>query len=338
MNRTLILLLLFIVSAGTTWYFLQEEEQTQKSTLSVEDRTFKVESTDDIHRIFIAQRTGETTTLERKEDYWLYNGKYKALPNAVDNLMRAFREMQMQYIPPANAVPTIISNLATQGIKVELYDKSGAKMRSYYIGGGTPDERGTYAIMDGAEQPYVIHMPTWEGNLRFRFNLSGDRWRDKGIFEEEVEDISSVSIEYPKQKNNSFRLEKSGNEYTVQPFYDITPSILRTVSQGKVEGFLTGFERIGAEAFENDNPRRDSVLQSVPFSIISMKNKEGVEKRVRFFPILREVTIGDGKDGSQPITQQQIERYFVDINGEDFMLAQQVVSGKLFWKYDAFFE
>lgn len=339
MNRTLILLVFFLISAGATWYFLQQEEHTQKTTLSVEDRTFKVDDVNDIQKIFIAQRTGETVTLERQADHWLYNGKHKALPNAIDNLMRAFEEMQMQYIPPAKAVPTIIRDLATQGIKIELYDKAGEQMRAFYIGGATADERGTYAIMDGAEQPYVIHIPTWEGNLRFRFNLVGDRWRDKSIFAEEVEDISAISIEYPKQKNNSFRLEKAGGSYEVEPFYDITPAIRREVSQGRVEGFLTTFESIIAEAFENKNPRRDSVLNSIPFSIITLKNKDGVERRVQFFPITTERIIGSNKaEGEQPITRQQVERYFVDIDKEDFMLSQQVVSGKIFWKYDAFFE
>ncbi|MEM9991844.1 MAG: DUF4340 domain-containing protein [Bacteroidota bacterium] len=337
MNRTLILLVFFLLSAGATWYFLQEEQQIQMTTtVSSDDRRFKVDNTADIQKIFIAQRTGETVTLERKDSYWLYNEKYKALPNAIDNLMRAFREMQMQYIPPAKAVPTIIRNLATQGIKVELYDKAGEQMRAFYIGGATVDERGTYAIMDGAEQPYVIHIPTWEGNLRFRFNLRGDRWRDKSIFSEKLEDVQSIASEYPKQKNNSFKIEEVEGTYQVQPFYGITPKINRPVSQGRVEGFLTSFESVIAEAFENENPRRDSILQSVPFSIITIKNKAGVERKVQFFPIVFETS--DYNAEGQPMTREQVDRYFVDVDGEDLMLAQQLVSGKVFWKYDSFFK
>lgn len=336
MKRTLLLLALFLVSGAATAWYLTDEGQQQKSTLLSEDRNFKVEDTDAIHKIFIAQRAGETVTLERKDGYWMYNGKYRALPNSVDNLMRAFREMQMQYIPPAKAAPAIIRDLATQGIKVELYDAENNKLKAYYIGGATVDERGTYAIMEGAEQPYVIHLPTWEGNLRFRFNLAGDRWRDKSIFAQEVDDIASVSIEYPKQKNNSFRVEKTEEGYTIDPFYDITPTIKRSLSQGRVEGFLTNFKQVIAEAFENEHKHRDSILQSIPFSIITLKDKDGLEKRFQFFPIQFQTTEEDAS--GTPITREQVERYFVDANSEDLMLAQQVVCGKVFWKYDAFFD
>lgn len=337
MKRTLILLILFLASGAATAWYLNSDKQSKKSTVISNDRNFSVENTDQIHKVFIAQRSGETTTLERKDGYWIYNGKHRALPNAVDNLMRAFEEMQMQYIPPAKAASDIIRDLATQGIKVELYDEAGEQLRAYYIGGATVDERGTYAIMDGAEQPYVIHMPTWEGNLRFRFNLSGDKWRDKSIFAQEVDDIAAVSIEYPKQKNNSFRLEKTASgDYALQTFYDITPAINRKVSQGKVEGFLSNFKSVIGEAFENENKGRDSILNSIPFSIITLKDMNGIEKRIRFFPIQYEIQeqVGEG----EVISRQLVERYFVDANSEDLMLAQQVVCGKVFWKYDAFFE
>ena len=64
----------------------------------------------------------------------------------------------------------MVKSLASEGIKVELYDRKGEKIKAYYVGGATPDERGTYMIMENAEEPYVAHIPSWEGNLRFRFN------------------------------------------------------------------------------------------------------------------------------------------------------------------------
>ncbi|MCB9291126.1 MAG: hypothetical protein H6560_27725 [Lewinellaceae bacterium] len=49
----------------------------------------------------------------------------------------------------------MVESLATEGMKVELYDKDGGLLKAYYVGGSTSDERGTYMIMEGAEQPYV---------------------------------------------------------------------------------------------------------------------------------------------------------------------------------------
>lgn len=334
MNRNItILLVLFLGLAGGTAWYLTSEKETQKTTLSDWDRKFKVEDTNQIHKIFIAKRQGEQITLERKGDHWIYNGKYKALPNAIDNLMRAFGEVEMNYKPANAAVPNMVSNLATQGVKVELYDKSGEQLKAYYVGGETSDSRGTYMIMEGSEQPYVVHMPTWGGNLRARFNLKGEQWRDKTVLGAEVEDIIFVSVEYPKQKNKSFKLEKKGNEYEVAPFYDATPKISKPISQGLVEGYLVNFQSVGAEAFETKNPRKDSVTQTIPFSIITLRKTNGEEQKVALFPIYQDIP----DVNPDRIAGTYVERYFAEVNEEEFMLVQHRVFEKVLWGYEFFF-
>jgi len=338
-KQTLILLILFAISGSVTAWYLMQGDTAGKSTVTGWERQFKVDNTDQIHKIFIADRKGNTTTLKRKNNTWLYEGKYEVRQNAMDNLMRAFGEMEMMFKPAETAVPTMIKDLATQGIKVELYDEAGENLKTFYVGGGTPDETGTYMIMEGSEQPYVVGMPTWQGNLRARFMLTGDDWRDKSIFKHTVDDIQSVAVEYPKQQNKSFRLVKTGGEYEVQPFYDFSPKIDKEIKTGTVEAFLNGFKKVGAEAFENQNPRRDSVARQVPFSRITLTTTDGEELKAAFYPILPEAQTVDVKTGSALQTSSQVERFFVDINdGEDFMLAQQRVFGHLFWAYESFYE
>ncbi|MFN7115333.1 MAG: DUF4340 domain-containing protein [Saprospiraceae bacterium] len=323
MKKTLILLIAFaLLGSFTTWYVLSKPDD--KTTLLAEERRFKVENTDEIYKIFIADRRGNQTTLERKDGYWLYNGKYPARPNAVENVLDAVRRIEIQYKPPTAAVNNIIKNLSTQGIKIQTFNRNNQLLQAYYIGGGTADETGTYAIKEGAEQPYVVSIPGWQGNIRFRFNLIGDDWRDKTVFAEKAENIESVSVEYPKNRNKSFKLERAGNTYRITPFYDITPIINRPYKEGSVERYLEGFRNLGAEAFENENPRRDSVRQLLPFGIITLKNKAGAEKTVRLFPIFT--------------ANNQAERYFIDVNNEDFMLGQHLVLSKILWGYDFFFE
>ena len=97
----------------------------------------------------------------------------------------------------------MVSNLATEGIKVEIYDRQDELIKTYYVGGAPPDERGTYMMLEGFEQPYVAHIPGWDGNLRFRYNLVGDEWRSRILFPGELEEIESVSIAYPRQRSKS---------------------------------------------------------------------------------------------------------------------------------------
>ena len=116
------------------------------------DRAFKVEDIEQVHKIFIADRRGERTTLERRDGYWLYNRQYKS-----PSVMRTAR----RHLPGAGQIQTASGGSAVYGGSAgDRRHQSGAvrsgrsPIKAYYVGGSTSDERGTYMIMDGfAEQP-----------------------------------------------------------------------------------------------------------------------------------------------------------------------------------------
>ncbi|MEK7257317.1 MAG: DUF4340 domain-containing protein [Bacteroidota bacterium] len=332
MKKNLWLLLLFLVlGGGTAWYLLGKSKQ--KSTLGW-DRMFKVENPDDIHKIFLAKRTtGETTTLERQGKDWIYNGKWKARPGAIKNLLEAVTQVQLKYVPPQAAIPGIVKDLATRSIKVEVYNKAGKNLKTYYVGGTTADGRGTYMIMENSDLPHVMELPLMEGLVLARYDLSGEDWRDRAVFSYQPEEIQAVSMEYPTQRSKSFRLEKTGDSYSVKPFYENTQPIERPISKGRVEAFLTGFERLVAEGFENGYEYKDSIRQLIPFTVITVKDTKGNEKKAALYSsYIAQSDIGGGR------TKDVVERYFADVSTGDFMLVQDLVFNKIFWAYEAFFE
>lgn len=335
MNRTLLLFVAFLIlGAGVTAWFLYSQDD--KTSLLAAERSFAVKDTASIHRIFIADRLGRQTNLERKDGYWLYNGQFKARATAVSNVLDAISRIEVRFKPARAAVPEMVKNLATEGLKVELYDKRGKLIKSYYIGGATADERGTFMMNADANEPYVTQIAGWDGNLRFRYNLTGDDWRDRTVFAYRPEDIMSVSVDYPKQKNKSFRLERNGNDFSVSPFYEISTKIAKPVNKGTAEAYLEGFKSMVAEGFENNLPAKDSISRLLPFSVVTVKDTKGNAATVKFYPVFYEPVI-DSKTG-KALPAPEIERYYADINGQDFMLVQQRVFGKIFWAYEAFFE
>ena len=67
MNRTVVLLIAFLLlGGGVFWYLSQGGDE--KTTLAGADRAFKVEDIEQVHKIFIADRRGERTTLERRDN------------------------------------------------------------------------------------------------------------------------------------------------------------------------------------------------------------------------------------------------------------------------------
>lgn len=330
MNRTLLLVVLFLVLGATAWYALSNRKNQTGSHVSW-DMDFAVKNTDDIGKIFIADRKGRTATLEQKGKEWIYNGKYPARPSAMETLLETISQVNVLNIPPNGAIPNMVKEMAADGIKVEIYDRSGGKMKTYYIGGVTNDERGTVLMMEGSEQPYVVHIPGFIGAIRMRFLLGDDEWRDRAIFREKPENIQFVSVEYPQRKNESFKLEKTGEaSYDVQPYFSTTTPMQSPRRKGVAEAYLVQFESLIAEAYETENPLRDSVKALVPFVVLTVKKTDGAEKKVRFWPVEMETR----RDNGLPF----VSRYFTDVNNEDFMLTQDRVFGPLFRGYGFFFE
>jgi hypothetical protein len=186
-------------------------------------------------------------------------------------------------------------------------------------------------IMEGSEQPYVIHIPSFVGQLRIRYMLGDDKWRDRAIFSEAPEDIQEIKVEYPQRKIESFILEKTGEaSFGVRPLLSTTTVSKKPQRKGIAEGYILQFEQLGAEAFETTNPFRDSVVTLVPFAIFSLKRTDGTLKQVRFWPT---------ETSYEPQTgRPYVIRYFAEVNKEDFLLTQDRVFAPIFRGYSYFFE
>ena len=339
MKRTLILLGLFLLLGGGTYMYLNNKPK--KASYAIEDYRIYFEDIDQIHKIFIANRKGETRIFTRKDDYWLYKGK-KTETHKVNILLETIRRQRTKFIPPKAMVPGVIKEIASRGLKVELYNKENEQLIAYYVGGVTQDERGTFMILEDSEQPLVMHIPSWDGNLAGRYWSTEKNWLDRTIFSYEKKDIQSVAVEYPRQKNKSFVIErKEGNDFSVRPYYEVTPVIDQPIIPNRADDYLDNFKRLMAEAYRNDFSKRDSISGLIPFSIVTVTDKKGNKVSTKFHPQNARQDIPDNENhrsGAKIKSEDgYIERYYVNRNDEDFLLVQHLVFGKIFWAYESFF-
>jgi hypothetical protein len=326
-KNNIILLVLFAVLAAATVYFIKNKNG--KNTFIAPDQDFAVPA-DQVGKIFIADRNKKQVTITLKGKQWFVNDKYRAKKDVIDNCLQGISGVKVKYIPTQGAIQNAIKELATNGIKVEVYSKSNEKLKTYYIGSTDTDGSGTYYIMEGAEKPYVMHIPYFYGEIQPRFPLTINDWRDRTIFEEDIDNIETASVEYPDQKSASFRVDNNAGVFEVKPFYTGVPQKTGQ-KKGIAENFLFGFKSIVAEAVENSSSIRDSLIATQPFTVISLKNKTGEENAVRLYPIYAKDENGNMKIGMKP------DRYYAYSNKGDFFLVQDVVFRKLFWDYQAFF-
>ena len=334
MNRTLILLIAVAVLGGGAYFLTTQETEGPITSVVGADRDFAVDR-ELVHKIFLADRQGTRTTLERQSDGWLFNEKYTARPDAVEILLQTIDQIRMRFKPTEAAVPHMVETLATQGIKVELYDKEDKLLKAYYIGGATNDERGTYIILEGAEQPYVAEVPNWEGNLRFRYNLRGDDWRDRTVLKAKAEEIARISMEYPKQQNSSFRLTL-GEETKLEPYYPLTPKIQAPINAGRVDAFIHNFEALTAASFSNYRDDYDQIVSQLPFVVITVEKKDGTIQSLKLWPEYPEAAL-DPKTGVNTAAND-VYKYHALTQDEDLMEMYNEMMKKVLWSYEFFYQ
>ena len=333
-NTTLILLFVLLVLGGlTAWYYYSKPNHPQSSSLTA-NMEFAVEA-DLVHKIFLADREGNKTTLTREKDGWLYQGKYKPRQTAISYLLDAIENLEVKYRPAKAAYPTITKDLATFGVEVELYDKDGELLRNYYVGGRDEEGEGTYMIKAESEEIFAMHLKNFVGGLRTRYAMTGDDWRDRSVFDDKAEDIQKISVEYPKQRNKSFVLTRDGSSFKVEPLFKTTPIIKSRVIPGRPELYLKNFKAKIAESFQNEYSLKEVVQKAAPFAIITMTKTDGSEKSVKFTPFQKVDKFGNliKQDPSQ-----QVYRYHAICSWGDMLLVQHRVLQEIFWSYEGFFQ
>lgn len=337
MNRTLLLLLAVLLLGCAAWFALSTKDDGSSVSNRGTDRQFSLFEFGQVDRIFIADRQDHKVSLTRGGvTGWLADGE-PANENILKNLISALRSVDIKTLPTQKAIPNMVKDLATNGILVQLFNKEGTKLRGFYIGGGTHDELGTYAIMEGSENPYVVHQPHFSGNIRARFNHWGDEWRDRVYFRVNPDKVEQFSIEYPIQKDKSFRLERDGANYKVMPFYGTSQPTL-TVSRGIVEGAMSRYEKYYVNRYENgDTESIKEAKTLLPFAIITVKQEGQEAKTMEVYPRYKNQTFSNDAKSGEEIINGGLNAFTAFINGgQDWVLLNVETTQPLLVAYDYF--
>ncbi len=284
------------------------------------ETSFRISEPNQVRLIEIYKKNGLKQSLNFKSDRWWLNDSLKVRPDAIDNIFRILPGIKVMTYPPKAAWENMISAINEEGVKVIFKNSEGHNIKSWSIGGLTNDERGTYAMMFLASQPYIIHVPGFQGSLASRFNISDDDWRDRMIFDENPTDIIGLSVKYPDQPNQGFNLKYEQDPGSYQVYDHAGQKII--TSRGQILSYLESYRQIGAESIENDFQHKNLVLASVPHAIIDIDIKNQHRRSVRFYTM-------------KSVGEHSTERMFVH-DGQDFYLAQMRLLHKLFRGNDYF--
>lgn len=326
-NRTKILIAIVVLLGAIYFVFVNKPWSNFRS----ERKDFAIKDTSSITKIFLADKRNHQVLLEQDENgVWMVDGSHRADIGKINLLKATMHDVEVRNPLAESEYNSTIAILATNGIKVEFYNKESL-IKTIYVGTSTPDNTGTFMMIDGASSPYVTHIPGFVGYLTPRFNVFPIKWKSKEVFTYDWNEIASVEVNYPRMSNFGFLIDNQTKDPVIKRKTDL--SVIET-DLNFVRYYLASFNNLYFEGYDEDIDSlvADSIRKSDPYCIIQLKTKSGVTKRLQVhFKSIDKRT----KDRIDLETGKELpfdpEKYIAFIDDEkDLVYIQHYNFGKLF--------
>lgn len=291
-NRKFILILLILLVIALIVWLTQSTNTFRRSKSD-----FKLADSSSVTKIFIGDKNNNSVVIKRMTpDQWIVNDKYPAQKFNVDLLLKTMVDIEVSMPVAKAAHNNIVRELAVNSVKVEIYrmafrvDIFGIRLfpyqkleKVYYVGGATPDNQGCFMLMEDSSEPFVVYLPGFRGFVSPRYSPIEKYWRDYSVFKVQIPDIVSVRVETPETPDFSYEVRNTGsNRFELLGLKGNKPLPYDTL---KMLNFLSGFRNLNYEALLNDmDPvRKDSIIQSPPFIIITLTDKSGIARSIKTY-------------------------------------------------------
>jgi hypothetical protein len=266
---------------------------------------------------------------------WMLNDKYPAQKLNVEALLKTMLEIEVQQPVAKAAHNNIVKELAVNAVKVEIYqmvyriDLFGAirwfphekLTKVYYVGGATQSNQGCFMLMENSSVPFITFQPGFRGFVSPRYSPIEKYWRDYVVFRSTIPEIASVRVEVPATPEYSYEVRNNGNN----TFSLISLSDNQEIPEYdtlRLLNFLSGFRNLNYEALLNDmdKSRKDSILASQPFIIITLTDTSGVSKSIKTYH--KKGVDGQADPEGNPLPYD-VDRLYASVNdGQDFTIIQ----------------
>lgn len=283
------------------------------------DSAYVVNSTNvaRIDRIQLVYRDGTIADLKKERDHWTLNDSLFAWDPPVKTLLETIERMRVRFIPTEASQPTILADLATQSVKVNIFT-NGKADRTFYIGGVTEDEQGTYYMAEPDGIPLVIDIPGWQGALRSRFVMGINEWRDRHLFHFDLNEVNRITVSYPQRDTSGFAMQKQGESWHLV-LSGLKP--VENTSDVLMRNYWFDLLDVGVESFEDAPRDQIRILAESPYCRISIVKNDLTESTWSFYPV---------ED------MGRTERYWIVTDNGQWILAQTRILQKIF-KSNAYF-
>lgn len=336
MNKNRITIIIVIVlSIIAIFLVLQKSKGTLNSDLS----EFAVNDTTTITRIFMADMSGNKVLLSKvSPGNWVVDDEIKASQPGVGLLLKTMMSLAVKSPVSKAGYNNVIKQLAVNSVKVEIYQQvfridlfNSIRLfphekltKVYYVGSATPDNLGTFMLMEGSEVPFIVFQPGFRGFVSARYSARLNDWRDHTIFDNKPSEISSIKVEFPQSSNESYLIEKFGSS-RLELKQLATGVRFERYDTLRVVELINAYKFINFESLiEGLNQKSvDSITATTPLNIITLTDTAGNVNVVKTFRLIN----GNGDfDEEGNLLPYDRDRLYALINdGKEFVLIQYFV-------------
>ncbi len=298
-------------------------------------RDFFIEDTASINKIFLVDKRNQEITLKRQNGYWTVNDRYRARRDLVNLLLETFRRMEISSPVPKEKYDYVLRSISVKGIKCEIYQNNRLS-KTYYVGGVTQDNTGTYMIMENSDVPFVVHIPGFSGYLTVRYNTFINEWRERIVFNYHVNDIHKIYVEYPDNLNESFiAINNGNNQFDLKTINN--QNVTFPFDTIKVKEFISRCKFIGFEAYIKEEIQKkiiDSLKNEPVVSKFTIEDFNGEKKSMKTY---YRQNIEQAFDDEGILYDFDLERLYAVIQGgEEVVLIQYYIIDPISFKKSFF--
>lgn len=318
--------------------FYLYKNKTSGSTLDKEARDFAIKDTSSISKIFLADKEGRKITLERKENGWIVNEKYPCRADAISLLLYTMHMVDVKSPVSKNAKQGVIKLMAGRSVKVEVY--SGSELiKQYYVGHENQLNDGTYMILtdlssgQNYEEPFLTHIPGFNGFLSSRYFTDESDWRSHLVLNYIPSQLKTIKVEHFENPDSSFVIDVIDTKTFALKKTNGVPLAFDEV---KMKQYLAYFQNVSVEKILTKFNKKlsDSLRNIIPFLSLSITDTKNETKVFNFLH----------KNSTYELNQKygidykyDPDRFFMKYEGDkEVALVQFYVFGKILPTYEYF--
>ena len=290
-----VLLLLAVVVLGAVAFWVMKTDSSKGGGKAFSD--FEIANTDEITKFVITESTGNVAELSKEGEGWRLNNEFQARPENVDLLLRTFKHIAVQSAVPSELKKTVVANMAARNKKVEIF-VNGKLSKTYFVGSPTKDHYGTYMLLEKngrkSSEPYVMHIPGFNGFLESRFFTNVNDWKYSGVFVYDPLAIAKIEVDFPGKPSDSYVVNQLAK---IVSLADPEGNPIQGVNKSLVENYILNYEKIYFNRIAEFEPAQvDSIGNQQPVYTLAVTDVNNSKKIVDFYlklsenPTIDEVT------------------------------------------------